>query len=149
MAYVKTIWENGTTPINETNLNKIENELETLDRNQNTSIILWEDSEGITPAGQTINLNDNIYNYRFAVIEGQWGNKLIIPILANNTYFNGGMNYPKGDGSSMVTTGLNATIINDGTDISITYFRQLEHIVNSNHDTSFTSPKLYKIIGIK
>lgn len=33
MAYVKTVWENGTTPINETNLNKIENELETLDNN--------------------------------------------------------------------------------------------------------------------
>lgn len=31
MAYTKTNWKNGTTPINETNLNKIENELATLD----------------------------------------------------------------------------------------------------------------------
>ena len=36
MAYVKTDWENGVTPINETNLNKIENELETL---ENGSIV--------------------------------------------------------------------------------------------------------------
>lgn len=32
MAYTKTTWTNGVTPINETNLNKIENQLETLSR---------------------------------------------------------------------------------------------------------------------
>lgn len=31
MAYSKTTWVNGQTPINDTNLNKIENELEALD----------------------------------------------------------------------------------------------------------------------
>ena len=31
MAYTKTNWVNGTTPINETNLNKIEDELVTLE----------------------------------------------------------------------------------------------------------------------
>lgn len=30
MAYNKTVWQNGVTPINETNLNKLENQLETL-----------------------------------------------------------------------------------------------------------------------
>lgn len=32
MAYSKTNWVNGQTPINETNLNKIENELESLEK---------------------------------------------------------------------------------------------------------------------
>ena len=32
MAYSKTTWTNGVTPINETNLNKIENELKTLEQ---------------------------------------------------------------------------------------------------------------------
>ena len=32
MAYSKTTWQNGVTPINETNLNKIENELQTLEQ---------------------------------------------------------------------------------------------------------------------
>ena len=37
MAYSKTTWVNGQTPINDTNLNKIENELEALDTGkQNT-----------------------------------------------------------------------------------------------------------------
>lgn len=31
MAYTKTNWVNGTTPANDTNMNKIENELESLD----------------------------------------------------------------------------------------------------------------------
>lgn len=34
MSYSKTTWTNGVTPINETNLNKIENELESLDTNK-------------------------------------------------------------------------------------------------------------------
>lgn len=37
MAYVKTNWINNTTPINATNLNKIENELEALDKDINYS----------------------------------------------------------------------------------------------------------------
>lgn len=31
MSYTKTTWENGVTPVNASNMNKIENELETLD----------------------------------------------------------------------------------------------------------------------
>ena len=34
MSYSKTTWQNGVTPINQTNLNKIENELESLDNNK-------------------------------------------------------------------------------------------------------------------
>lgn len=37
MAYTKTNWVNNTTPINATNLNKIENELEALDKDINYS----------------------------------------------------------------------------------------------------------------
>ena len=35
MAYTKTNWVNGTTPLNDKNMNKIENELENLDTNMN------------------------------------------------------------------------------------------------------------------
>ena len=35
MAYSKTNWVNGTTPLNDKNMNKIENELENLDTNMN------------------------------------------------------------------------------------------------------------------
>lgn len=54
MAYSKTNWVNGQTPINETNLNKIENELESLEKdifvekasfNANDSIIIAGDSK--------------------------------------------------------------------------------------------------------
>lgn len=54
MAYTKTNWVNGQTPINETNLNKIENELESLEKdifvekasfNANDSIIIAGDSK--------------------------------------------------------------------------------------------------------
>lgn len=39
MAYNKTNWQNGITPINETTLNKIENELESLDTNKQNNLI--------------------------------------------------------------------------------------------------------------
>lgn len=50
MAYSKTTWVNGQTPINDTNLNKIENELEALDTGkQNT----------LTP-GTNITIENNV-----------------------------------------------------------------------------------------
>lgn len=154
MAYVKTNWVNGETPINDTNLNHIENGVKDLETNLEDTearlkgkTILWEDSDGILPANQTLGLNDNIYNYRFVIIEGQWGNKFIIPIIEENTYFNGGMNYVSGAGTGMMTTGINGTITNMGDSVNITYFSQLTHRSNSNHETLQT-PRLYKIIGI-
>lgn len=52
MAYVKTEWENGTTPINADNLNKIENELESLDTSNTystteTAVGTWTDGKTI------------------------------------------------------------------------------------------------------
>lgn len=161
-SYTKTVWQdlpNTTTPVNATNLNNIENGVETLYSEIQTiendvddldekfnNVILWEGAE--LPAGKTYTLTDNIYNYRFAIIEGQWGNKFVIPIISGNNYFNGGMNYPLGNGTGMITTGLNASIVNDGLGISVTYFRQLTHNANSNH-AGLTEPQLYKIIGVK
>lgn len=161
-SYTKTNWENypsTETPITASNLNNIENGVETLYSEIQTiendidelderfnNIVLWEGAE--LPAGKTYTLTDNIYNYRLAIIEGQWGNKFVIPIISGNTYFNGGMNYPSGNGTAMATTGLNASIVNDGLGISVTYFRQLTHNQNSNHG-SFEDPQLYKIIGVK
>lgn len=107
---------------------------------------LWEGSE--LPAGKTYRLTDNIYNYRLAIVEGQWGNKFVIPIIQGNTYFNGGMNYPQGNGINMITTGISGSIVDNGASVSITYFRQLTHTQNGNHG-GFENPQLYKIIGIK
>lgn len=177
MAYTKTTWQdlpNTTTPVNAANLNKIEQgiydnsedivtvntnigdlaDLETSDTSSLVdsinsvinNVILWQGEE--LPAGKTYTLTDNIYNYRFAIIEGQWGNKFVIPIISGNNYFNGGMNYPLGNGTGMITTGLNASIVNDGLGISVTYFRQLTHNANSNHG-GFENPQLYKIIGVR
>lgn len=52
MTYVKTEWENGTTPINADNLNKIENELESLDTSNTystteTAVGTWTDGKTI------------------------------------------------------------------------------------------------------
>lgn len=112
----------------------------------NSYSLLWQGSE--IPNGKTYTLTDNIYNYRFAIIEGQWGIKFVMPIISGNTYFNGGMNYPQANGTNMVTAGINGSITNDGMSVSITYFRQLTHTQSGNHGT-FETPELYKIIGIK
>lgn len=130
---IKSVVNNNANELNNTN-DKFNN------------VMLWEGSE--LPAGKTYTLTDNIYNYRFAIIEGQWGNKFVIPIISGNNYFNGGINYPLGNGTGMITTGLNASIVNDGLGISVTYFRQLTHNANSNH-AGFAEPQLYKIIGVK
>lgn len=133
MNEIKSVVNNNANELNNTN-NKFNN------------VILWEGAE--LPAGKTYTLTDNIFNYRLAIIEGQWGNKFVIPIISGNNYFNGGMNYPLGNGTAMATTGLNASIVNNGLGISVTYFRQLTHNQNSNHG-SFENPQLYKIIGVK
>lgn len=70
--------------------NYIDNKIE-----QRTSeVTLWEGDE--LPGGNTYNLSDNIYNYRFAKIVGQWGNNFVIPIVQGNTNFYGGTNFPLG-----------------------------------------------------
>ena len=71
MAYIKTIWANDTAPaINGTNLNKIENELESLSyANDNSSIVLSKldsqmDSALITEIGEQVSMTSaaGIYN---------------------------------------------------------------------------------------
>lgn len=53
MAYSETTWQNGITPINETNLNKIENELENLENNK---------IDNIFGAGNYLNsINNRVY----------------------------------------------------------------------------------------
>lgn len=154
MAYVKTNWVNGETPINDTNLNHIENgitsletDIEDVETRLKSKNMLWEESNGVSPENTTINLSDNIYNYRFVVVEAQWGIKFTIPIIEGNAYFNGGMLFPAGGGNGIYTAGLLANITDNGNAISITYLRSLSHDVSSNHGT-FNYPKLYKIIGI-
>lgn len=50
MAYSKTTWVNGQTPINDTNLNKIENELEALDNGKQNTLT----------AGTNITIENNV-----------------------------------------------------------------------------------------
>lgn len=113
--------------------------------NLKTEKVLWSGDE--TPAGKTYSLTDNIFNYRAVCIVGSWGNKFYIPIIKNNNYLNGGMNYMNGS-NQMVTTGLNAGITDNGNKVNVTYFKQLTHLASSNHGT-YSEPNLLQIIGIK
>lgn len=108
--------------------------------------VLWSGNE--SPNGKTYTLSDNIYNYRFAKVVAQWGNNFVIPIIKNNTYFNGGTNFPLGNGTGMSTSGITATIQDGGNKLNVLYFRQLTHTQNGNHGV-FETPKLQAIIGIK
>lgn len=110
-----------------------------------TDKVLWSGNEN--PEGKTYILTDNIFNYRAVCVVGVWGNKFYIPIIKNNNYLNGGMNY-MGGSNKMVTTGLLAEITDNGNKVKIIYFRQLTHIPSSNHET-YQVPNLLQIIGIK
>ena len=74
MSYTKTNWVNGTTPANETNMNKIEDELETLDtttteldteintiNDKIAGTVLYENETGTTG---NIVLSNDISNYK-------------------------------------------------------------------------------------
>ena len=110
-----------------------------------TEKVLWSGDE--LPSGKTYTLTDNIFNYRAVCVVGSWGNKFYIPIIKNNNYLFGGMNYVNGS-NQMVTTGLNASITDNGNKINVTYFKQLTHLASSNHGT-YSEPNLLQIIGIK
>lgn len=118
-----------------------------------TPYVLWEDDNGITPSYTNILLNDNIYNYWFAIFVGDWGIKFVVPIIDGYTQINGGMNYPQtSNTNNFATAGIVGSITNyDGTKqlgegLQVIYLRQLIHTQNGNHG-SFDSPKLYKVIG--
>lgn len=68
MAYTKTNWENlpsTNTPINATNLNKIENNLETLN-----GVVLYENANGFEDNGTNVDftLSDSLSNYSYVEI---------------------------------------------------------------------------------
>lgn len=66
MSYIKTNWVNGSTPINETNLNKIENQLELLSTDQK---ILWTTEEGAFMfENQTANLSETILQQKNGIV---------------------------------------------------------------------------------
>lgn len=67
MAYSKTNWQNGVTPINETNLNKIENQLEVL-------------SQTSYADGSTVSIND-------LNTDGKW--RIYIPANSNDANYLG------------------------------------------------------------
>lgn len=109
-----------------------------------TDKVLWSGDEA--PAGKTYTLTDNIFNYRAVCVVGSWGNKFYIPIIKNNNYLNGGMNYMSGS-NQMITTGLLAEIKDNGNKVRVIYFKQLNHLASSNH-SAFSEPNLLQIIGI-
>lgn len=109
-----------------------------------TDKVLWSGNEA--PAGKTYTLADNIFNYRAVCVVGTWGNKFYIPVLKNNNYLSGGMNYVTFE-NKMVTTGLFAEIIDNGNKVLVTHFKQLSHLAGSNHGV-YSEPNLLQIIGI-
>lgn len=60
MAYSKTTWVNGQTPINDTNLNKIENELEALDTGLSTLSTTVSGKQDELTAGDNITIENNV-----------------------------------------------------------------------------------------
>ena len=59
MAYTKTNWVNGTTPLNDKNMNKIENELSDLDRNKIDFSYLTNFNDGIARKRRVSNADFN------------------------------------------------------------------------------------------
>lgn len=60
MAYTKTNWVNGTTPLNDKNMNKIENELENLDTNISKSTDEYS-STSTYSIGELVIYNNKLY----------------------------------------------------------------------------------------
>lgn len=66
--YVKTTWHNGSTPINETNLNKIENQLESITDEKSTatatgnSVTLGLNNEKVPDTALVIYPKENLYD---------------------------------------------------------------------------------------
>lgn len=140
-----------TRDINDTNdgavpnANTVKGYVDTSINNLKTDKVLWSGDE--SPAGKTYTLTDNIFNYRAVCVVGSWGNKFYIPIIKNNNYLNGGMNY-MGGSNQMITTGILAEITDNGNKVKVIYFKQLNHLASSNH-SAFSEPNLLQIIGIK
>lgn len=110
--------------------------------------ILWENASGEIPNFTEYTLNDNIYNYRLAIVQTENNGNIIIPIIENNTSFRGGSNYMLGNGSGMVSVGVTAVITNNGMKIDFVYLSEITNKASSNHD-AITHLKMYKIIGIR
>lgn len=165
MAYTKTTWQdlpNTTTPVNATNLNKIENGIEAIDNDVSTinnnigdltdletsdtsslvsavnslrPIVLFEGASTNT----TINLSDNVNNYTF----------IIITLFASGEYFTVYCLAPFNKKE-------NATIWNGGS-----YLRGAEFILNGTtltfnwkkygnfSDTGTENITVYKVVGYK
>ena len=60
MAYTKTNWVNGTTPVNDTNMNKIENALENLDTNISKSTDEYSSTRTYS-IGELVIYNNKLY----------------------------------------------------------------------------------------
>lgn len=60
MAYTKTNWVNGTTPLNDKNMNKIENELENLDTNISKSTDEYSSTRTYS-IGELVIYNNKLY----------------------------------------------------------------------------------------
>ena len=60
MAYTKTNWVNGTTPLNDTNMNKIENALENLDTNISKSTDEYSSTRTYS-IGELVIYNNKLY----------------------------------------------------------------------------------------
>lgn len=96
MAYSKTTWVNGQTPINDTNLNKIENELEALDTGLNTLSTTIAGKQDKLTAGDNITIENNVisasggsaqtdYTTGIEIQIGTWDNKPLYRQIITST----------------------------------------------------------------
>lgn len=109
---------------------------------------LWEDANGIQPNGQSLDLNDNIYNYRFIIWIGEYGNNCFIPIIPNDSNLFGGGMQPSVSRNIFYTFGVQSYITHGGEKISVDSYCTIGHNSNGSHAVMW-SPLLYKIIGVR
>ena len=99
MAYSKTTWVNGQTPINDTNLNKIENELEALDTGLSTLSTTVSGKQDELTAGDNITIENNVisasggsaqtdYTTGVEMQIGTWDNKPLYRKIYDKGKFN-------------------------------------------------------------
>ena len=150
MSYNKTVWSNGSTPINETNLNKIENELEFLGTDQ--KLLFNSDTGFYMYENQIAYLTENVsdqkngivllwggynpdtdtplaYNYKLTFVPKKFvelGESGIFEIMGGTDGIRG-YKYVKISNSQI--SGDNCNTINNGT----------------YHNTSFTLRKVYGV----
>ena len=151
MAYIKTEWVNGETPLNETNLNNIENGIETNDKAINGTV-LFENVEGVVG---DLTIQDDITNYAYVDIaysRSSWDS----PTITNRYFVNKEANkccamlsVVYGTASSKIIVVTAYATITETTLAFETVRSMVTEIATSASQSNTNAIKIFKIVGYK